>query len=54
MLTLRNYRGDVVGIYANASDGSDVEFTLAYSWARAVSNELVLVDNGFRMVLPNY
>ncbi|MGC8544209.1 MAG: hypothetical protein ACP5NQ_09720 [Vulcanisaeta sp.] len=47
-------RGDVVGIYANASDESVVEFILAYSWARAVGNELVLVGNGFREVLPDY
>ncbi|MGC9180777.1 MAG: hypothetical protein ACP5GZ_11340 [Vulcanisaeta sp.] len=46
--------GDVVGIYANASDESDVEFILAYSWARAVGNKLVLVGNGFREVLPDY
>ncbi|GGP20134.1 hypothetical protein GCM10007981_06980 [Thermocladium modestius] len=47
-------RGDVIGIYANASDEDVVEFILAYSWARAVNNELVLVGADFREEVPDY
>ncbi len=46
--------GDVIGIYANASDEDVVEFILAYSWARAVNNELVLVGADFREEVPDY
>ncbi|WP_054856186.1 hypothetical protein, partial [Vulcanisaeta sp. JCM 16161] len=47
-------RGDVIGIYANASDENTIEFVLAYSWARAVNNELVLIGTDFHEKVPDY
>ncbi|WP_245522501.1 hypothetical protein [Vulcanisaeta distributa] len=47
-------RGDIVGIYANASDESIVEFVLAYSWAKAVNNGLILNGAMLREEVPDY
>ncbi|WP_264890749.1 hypothetical protein [Vulcanisaeta souniana] len=47
-------RGDIVGIYANASDEGIIEFVLAYSWAKAINNGLILNGVMLREEVPDY